>query len=514
MPNFSPYANFGYLALKKETTAGSAVTPDTFVGLLSESIVPDYAITPVQTIAGDRERKVRSIPGRIEIDGDVEFYVEPKTIGHFLRSLFGAPTTQILTASVAFRHVFEVTDDPKTYTMDVQPGDAPWVHRFFGIHLKSLAFEPTDNLLKCTAGTSPRKAFINARVTEAVSSGTSLKVDQTSGLTTSDTILILQKEDGFTEVAEHTISAIPSETELTVNTISATIDEDDIVVIKRQSSSYDQDLEFTWHGGSEVSSGTDVDNTASENTEDFSLTFANETESRFFAGKEEAARFAGDVLTKGYFAEGSISKFYDNESKLDKLRKNIKVGLRVDFCGEDAIESNSAVKASSIWGATANGFKVEASTAGRAGNDINVTIAIASNDTLAASKSGNNILIELANTTSSKNTGTLIAAAVDALSGVDGTAEGTGAEEFTAAEDNTNLGFRSSNTNVVGRDASEESYLRFDLADIRIKPYFPSSSEDSILQEDIPFDVYKDTIGAQRKNWSTRIYLVNDVSAY
>ena len=102
MPNFSPYSSFGYLALIKESTAGDAVTPDTFVGILSESIVPEFAITPVQTIAGERERNVRSIPDKIEIGGDVEFYIEPKTIGHFLRALFGAPTTQVLTAATAF----------------------------------------------------------------------------------------------------------------------------------------------------------------------------------------------------------------------------------------------------------------------------------------------------------------------------------------------------------------------------------------------------------------------------
>lgn len=91
-------------------------------------------------------------------------------IGHFLRGLFGAPTTQTLTASVAFRHVFTVTDTPKTYTIDIKPADAPWVHRYFGCQITAIAIEPDDNKIKCTVTLAPRKAFIAARVTTSANS--------------------------------------------------------------------------------------------------------------------------------------------------------------------------------------------------------------------------------------------------------------------------------------------------------------------------------------------------------
>lgn len=515
MPNFSPYANFGYLALIKEATAGTPVTPTNFVGLLNEAIVPSFNLKSLQTIAGDRERNVRSVPDKIEISGDLEFFVESKEIGHFLRGLFGAPTTQTLTAATAFRHAFEVTNSPKTYTIDIQPADAPWVHRFYGVQITKVGFMAQDNIIKCSASVMPRKTFVSSRITTAANSGTTVNMDQTAGLLAGDSILIIQKEDGYTTVQERVIDSVTSDTELEVTVaLDAQIDVYDIVVIKRQTASYDQALEFTWLGGTEIATGDDIDNTAAEDFEDFEINFMNETEQRWFGGKTEAARLPGDVITKGYTGEGKVGKFYDSESKLDKARKNEKLGLRYCFQGETALEANSAVKASSTWGSTANGFKVEASTAGKAGNDINVTLVIADDDNLAASKDGNNITVALANTTASKNTGTLIAAAIDALSGVDGTAEGTGAEQFTAAEANANLGFKSSGTNVVGRDASEKPYLQIDLADVRINAFFPSASEDSILQQDIPFTVYKDSIGTIKKDWSTRIFLVNDVSSY
>jgi len=513
MANFSPYANFGYAALIKEATAGTALTPTTWFGILSESIVPDFKIQPVQTIAGERQRNVRSVPSMIEMEGDLEFYIEPKTIGHFLRSLFGAPTTATLTASVAFRHVFNVGDTPLTYTIDIQPADAPWVHRFYGCQISKLAIEPADNLLKCTATIMPRKAFVSARVTTAASSGTTLLVDQTSGLVAGDTIIVIDKADGFTTIKELAITSVDSETQLTTATIDVQLDVDDMVVIKRATATYSQDLEITYLGGTALYTGDDIDNTTAENVEEFSIEFNNETEAKFFAGITQSARYAGDVLNKGYFAEGKISKFYDSQSKLDKAINNEKIAMRFLLQGETAIEANAATKARSVYG-TGTGFYVECATAGKAGNDYNVTIVIAADDNLAASLSGKNILISLANTTASKNTGTLIAAAVNALTNIDAAAVSTGAEQFTAAIANENLGLYGA-TAVVGRDASEKPYLQIDFADTRIGSFFPSASEDDILMQEMPFTSYIDSVsGAQKKNWSARLFLVNSVSSY
>ena len=250
------------------------------------------------------------------------------------------------------------------------------------------------------------------------------------------------------------------------------------------------------------------------NKENFSLEYANEVEARWFEGLEESSRFPGDVIVKGYSGKGQIDKFYDSQSSIDKLRKNEKMGLRVLMQGETPLDVNSAVAAASTWGAS-NGFTVTAATAGKAGNDISVTLVIAADDNLAASASGNNVTVSLANTTASKNTGTLITAAVNALSIVNAVAAGTGATQFTTAVDSQNLGFYAGQTNVVGQDASEKPYLQFDNAAAKIATYFPGGSEDDILMEEIPVTFYQDVETATiPKKWSTRIFLLNSVSAY
>lgn len=520
MPNFSPYANYGYLALIKETTAGVAVIPTNLLRLIGESVVPSFAISPVMEIAGDRHRNIRSVPSKVEISGDIEFYVESKMIGHFLRSLLGAPTTQTLTAAVAFRHTFEVGDTPQTYTLDIQPGDAPWIHRFYGVQVNKIAFDEDENKLKCTASVSPRKTFVAARATVAANSGTALVLDQTAGLIATDTIIVLDKADGVTELMELTVTSVTDSTTLVTSTISVQIDVDDIIVIKRATvndASYDQDPVFTWMKGGSVYSGATIDDVTEVAKENFTAEYLNEVEPRWFGGPDEEDRYPGDIVTKGFSAAGTLTKFYDQQANLDIMRKNAKLGIRLLFQGNTAIEANSAVKAKTFWGTGNNGFEVEATVANKAGNDFAVVVVIAASDNLSAAIDGKTITVSLADTTASKNTGTLIAAVIDSLSGIDSVAEGTGADQFTAAIDSQNLGdtVTGATAAVVGRDASEVPYMQLDFAAGKMDTYFPSAQEDGILEEEIPFTFYKDVeSGAASKKWAAKIRLVNAVSGY
>jgi hypothetical protein len=277
------------------------------------------------------------------------------------------------------------------------------------------------------------------------------------------------------------------------------------------------DNPFMFHGGTQVYAGTDIDNTTAECKEDLGLTLTNEMEARHCSGLDRINRYPSSIITKGFTADGKVTKFYDSESYLDKMRANVQFAIRVLMEGETATEANSAVKAKTYWG-TGNGFSVEASTAGKAGNDYNVTLAVNTIDTLAASISGKNIMVKLANATASKNTGTLIAAAVNALTGVDSVVEGAGTEQFTAATTNVNLGdtVTGATAAVVGRDASEKPYLQFDFPAAIVDNYEVSGSEDEIITQEIPLKFYKDidSTDDQRKGYTVKARLVNGISAY
>jgi len=88
------YTRLGYLAIKAEVTENTAVKPDVFVPLMSEDIVTAWGETSAKPVAGNRALNLRPLDTAIEAPaGTVNVLLEPKTIGYFLKAVFGAVTT-------------------------------------------------------------------------------------------------------------------------------------------------------------------------------------------------------------------------------------------------------------------------------------------------------------------------------------------------------------------------------------------------------------------------------------
>ncbi|NCN28332.1 hypothetical protein GW915_12255 [bacterium] len=88
------YSRTAYLALKKETTENTAVTPDVFVPFLSESIAAELANSFSKSIVGSRSLNYDIIKHAIPAPaGEITLNVEPQEFGHFLRGLAGAIST-------------------------------------------------------------------------------------------------------------------------------------------------------------------------------------------------------------------------------------------------------------------------------------------------------------------------------------------------------------------------------------------------------------------------------------
>lgn len=88
------YARTGYMAVIAEVTENTAVKPTNFVPFMSEDIVPQWGATPAMPISANRSRQLRPIGTAIEApSGNVSIEVEPKTVGFFLKGIFGALTS-------------------------------------------------------------------------------------------------------------------------------------------------------------------------------------------------------------------------------------------------------------------------------------------------------------------------------------------------------------------------------------------------------------------------------------
>jgi len=502
----NPHSRLGYLGIAEETSAGAAIFPDTFVELQSESIVVSYPVTPVTPISSKRDINTRPAKEKIEISGDLTILVEANNIGEFLQNFAGAPTTSTITSGVAYQHVWTLGNtNEKTYTFDVKPADATYVMRYTGVKISQMAFSQVDNKIQCVLSIVGQKAFTNARITKAANNTVSVELDQTSGLTTDDTVRIL---NASTLAVKDTasVSAIGSELALTLGAAS-TAAVGDIVVIQKSTPIYTVSDNMIFVGGSVFSmkSKNDrynpIDNVAAKELEDFSLNFMNELEARYTAdGANLANRFPKSVKVKGFSVNGNLVSVYTTSERIDDMRSNEQVALRLDMYGKK-LESNSAVAADVDVGTGNAGFSVAASAAGEAGNDLNITIITNSSDTLSATKTGNNILVKLASTTTTSNTSTLVTAAVTALTGVIATASGSGASTVVVASKANFTG---------GRDANEKELLRVDLNHVVFDPFNDNVSEDDLVVEDIPFNAYYDSTDSR----TCKILLRNAISSY
>ncbi len=398
MPDVKPYSKFGHLAIGAESTPGTVVKPSIFLELLNENLKADYNIVDATTIAGSPERRQRSVKDKIEIAGEITVLVDARNIGYWLAGMFGSPSTKTIESgnNATYQHTFEPSTSPKTYTIEIRPADADFVYRYVGCRITKLSLSQVDNKYQAVIGIMGQKVFTNARVTEQKTSGTSLPVDQTTGLLTTDRIIIKDKDDPSTNVAEKTISAIPSENEITLGSaLAVTASVNDIAVIKRQTPSYTLSSIMIWRGGTQHMSGDDIDNTSEDDAEDFTLDIDNEFEPRWKSGKDQEARSPEAILQKSFGAQGSFMQYFKNPGNIDKLRSNAKVALRVRTYG-DRLSTNSAQVANFLLGSGTSGVLMSASTAGEAGNDLNITVTQNNSDNLVAVKTGNNITLKRA----------------------------------------------------------------------------------------------------------------------
>jgi Phage tail tube protein len=493
MANATSYGKLGYLMLKKESSAGTALYPDTPIEILSENIAVNWDITSVSEVSGKRSSNVRPVLNRVgPFTGTIEFYVEPNALGHFLCGLMGEDTHSTLSAGESEQSDFQPLNTLQSYTMDIKMGGEGYVSRYFGVRVQSISFSLEENKLKASVNVMAQRVFQNARVTTAVGSGTALSLDQTSGLTTSDSILVLDADDLDTTLATLTVTTVTDENTLVVSTIGASLAVDDVVVIAAQTldtEDYDQADELIWSGGANVyiaNGAHGVQNlSAKSNCESFELSIENDLEARWAAtGIDVVDRMPFTILAKGVAVTGKFSQFHINPAFLDMLRENEQVTLRFQFMGASAIDSgSSAASATGVLESSGAGTVTTTVTAtGQAGNDYAIVL-VQGASTLSASLSGKLITVTL-DVDAADNAVALVAAVIDALSNVTATSASTG--NVTLADNPDKVHFSG------GRDANEVAMLQFDLPNVRLMPFNSNVGSDEIMNEEIPFTAYWD----------------------
>jgi hypothetical protein len=330
------YGKYEYLKVKKETTAGTAVTPDVPLEFMEADLDPNIENNFLSVAVAHRGKNQRLVAGKNgPVTGSIKLPVQAKTFGHPLQWTFGAPSTSGPTDS-AYTHVFtpNAAGTIPTYTADFALMGLGYVHRVFGMRGASLKTSYSDNALMADCGISALGAFTVARVTTTAGSGTTLVISSTQGLTTSDTITV-SYGDG-TNSEDLTISNINADgVTLTVSSISKTHTAGDRVVIKSSTASYTVGSQFSGIGGSQFYIGSAIGSVAAFDAEDYTMDFSQEIDARHaLTGVKESDRWPYTALVNGYEFKTSF-KFYHSDPKwIDYMRGRSQLATKLEATGD------------------------------------------------------------------------------------------------------------------------------------------------------------------------------------
>jgi len=512
MSTATSYSKLGYLMLKKESTAGTAVYPDSPIEILSESIGSSWKFQPVSPIAGTRSINHHSVKDKSEPnEGTIEMYADFKSIGHFLNAVFGEDTHTTLDAGVSEQSDWEPTNTLVSYTVDIKRGGEDYVTRYFGVRVKKATVKKDGNIFRLSIDVTCQRVFDNARVTTAASSGTALLLDQTAGLVAgSDSIQVLSNTAVETVLATLTVTTVTDENTLVVSTIGASLAVNDIVVIKAQTiqpEDYVRANEAVFSGGAEayINTGSNAMQNLSvkTNLEDFEITVENDIEPRWAAtGRDVVDRMPSAMLLKGVTVSGKFSQYHISPEFLDMLRENEQAGLRIQSFGA-ALAANSAASATGVLESDGTGTVTTTVTAAdEDGNDWAILVLQGTQAGAATATLANKLITLTLSTTASNNAVATIATLIDGLANVTAVSASTG--NVTVADNPDKVEFSG------GRDANERELMRFDLPNIRLMPFQANLGEDDTMNEEIEFTAFRDP----NDDREIKVRLRNSVTAY
>lgn len=78
----------GYLAVKKETTVGTAVKPTNFVRFKEGDVNYGLEIIKNNPIQNNRWNAINAVQGKVETNGSYKIDIDPTEVVHFLQVLF------------------------------------------------------------------------------------------------------------------------------------------------------------------------------------------------------------------------------------------------------------------------------------------------------------------------------------------------------------------------------------------------------------------------------------------
>lgn len=234
-------ADDNYVAIKAETTEGTAVIPDTFLPVESHDLATAMNFAADRRIQGIAWETNSLSPGQRQQAGNIKFWGDPTTIGYVL-DMFLKLGSSSGSAGDGYTHPF-TAEDPQSYTVEVSKG--PYAQRFFGVKGDELELMFEDDKLKANMslqamGQVSVMSLLSA-VTDNVSNALDFNQDYdlepTKGLVAGDQLVIDQGLGTQETVTIASVDANGYGVALT-GTVTESHAQNAVVYLKKQTASF------------------------------------------------------------------------------------------------------------------------------------------------------------------------------------------------------------------------------------------------------------------------------------
>lgn len=329
-------SNFGYMALKPETTPGTAVIPDVFVPLYSEDVSTDPHHVEDNPIVGNKFARYQLIQGQRSHGGDFTVLAEPNTTAKLLDMLMNKVSTS---GANPYTHSFAFNQtDPKSYTLDISTGNQ--VFRFMGAGLSKLSPTFEDNEMRFDCSASALKSFYSREIasvsTNVLTLTTTYDPTPTDGLVATD-LLAIELPNGT--VVNTTVTSITATT-VTVASAGAAA-AGDIIKLRPQTAAYALKTPFLWarteYRFSTIDAATALNATQTrvEQGSEWSVMHNFEDDE----GAKRSGAFDPAALVRAQAdAEVKIKKFFDSAADLKAFMAKSKQALVIRHFSEVGYE--------------------------------------------------------------------------------------------------------------------------------------------------------------------------------
>jgi len=236
-------AAVGYAAIKKESSAGTPVTPDTYTPYYKQSLMTDLHLMTDTPVYGNRFKNYQHLQATRSHGGQITVMAEPDTAARWLDMLFNKSGTS---GSDPYTHTFGLsnTTDPNSYTLDISLGSQ--VERFWGVQASNINIAWEDEKMQFEIDVAGLGSFIGREVASVATLAVTLKTDYdpepTKGLVAGD-LIQFQLANGTT--LNTTVTSVDSATVVTVGSATG-VAGGDMVVLRPATPSLSVKRPFIW----------------------------------------------------------------------------------------------------------------------------------------------------------------------------------------------------------------------------------------------------------------------------